>query len=162
MTRTAPRVMPCDIPHAARDSGTVLGFDFGEKRIGVATGELSIGVAHPLTLIDAATNEQRFARIEALIDEWRPVLFVVGLPLSMDDTPHELTRLAKKFAQRLEGRYDKPVALVDERLSSNEAEARLREAGVTGRKQKPHLDAVAAQTILQSYFDEARRHVNAA
>lgn len=145
-----------------RDSGTVLGFDFGEKRIGVATGEFSIGLAHPLELISAETNSARFARIEALIRQWSPVLFVVGIPTHMDGTAHELTRLAKKFALRLEGRYGKPVVLVDERLSSNEAEGRLREAGVTGRKQKPYLDAVAAQTILQSYFDEARKSVQAA
>ena len=145
-----------------RASGTVLGFDFGEKRIGVATGEFSTGLAHPLELISAETNRDRFARIETLIREWSPVLLVVGLPTSMDGTEHALTRLAKKFAQRLEGRYATPVALIDERLSSHEAECRLRDAGITGRKQKPYLDAVAAQTILQSYFDEARKNVQAA
>ena len=145
-----------------RDSGTVLGFDFGEKRIGVAVGDIEVGLAHPLRLIDAETNDQRFAHIAALIGEWQPVMFVVGLPTSMDGAEHELTRLARKFAQRLEGRFARPVVFVDERLSSNEAGERLRAAGVTGRKQKPHLDAVAAQTILQSYFDETRRHVNAA
>jgi putative Holliday junction resolvase len=153
------------MPHsgpAICDSGTVLGFDFGEKRIGVAVGDVEVGLAHPLRLIAAETNDLRFAQIAALIQEWQPAMFVVGLPTSMDGTEHELTRLARKFAQRLEGRFARPVAFVDERLSSNEAQERLRDAGVTGRKQKPHLDAVAAQTILQSYFDEARRHVNAA
>ena len=147
---------------AVRDSGTLLGFDFGEKRIGVAVGDVEVGLAHPLRLIAAETNDQRFAQIAVLIQEWQPVMFVVGLPTSMDGAEHELTRLARKFAQRLEGRFARPVAFVDERLSSNEAQERLRDAGVTGRKQKPHVDAVAAQTILQSYFDEARRHVNAA
>lgn len=145
---------------AVRNSGTILGFDFGEKRTGVAVGDVEVGLAHPLRIIAAETNEQRFAQIAALIQEWQPAMFVVGLPTSMDGTEHELTRLARKFAQRLEGRFARPVVFVDERLSSNEAQERLRDAGVTGRKQKPHLDAVAAQTILQSYFDEARRHAN--
>lgn len=145
---------------AVQNSGTILGFDFGEKRTGVAVGDVEVGLAHPLRIIAAETNEQRFAQIAALIQEWQPAMFVVGLPTSMDGTEHELTRLARKFAQRLEGRFARPVVFVDERLSSNEAQERLRDAGVTGRKLKPHLDAVAAQTILQSYFDEARRHAN--
>jgi putative holliday junction resolvase len=139
-------------------SGTVLAFDFGEKRIGVATGELEMGVAHPLETILGDSNAVRFARIGVMIKEWRPVLLVVGLPTSLDGTEHGLTRLARKFAQRLEGRFATPTVLVDERLSSVEAEQRLRDAGVSGIKQKTHVDALAAQTILQSYFDEVRRH----
>ncbi len=142
---------------APRASGTVLAFDFGEKRIGIATGELEMGVAHPLETLHAETNDARFARIGALIGEWRPVQLVVGLPLSMDGAEHELTRLARRFANRLEGRFERPVALVDERLSSVEAEARLRDGGVTGRRQKAHVDAVAAQTILQNFFDARQR-----
>jgi putative Holliday junction resolvase len=139
-------------------SGTVLAFDFGEKRIGVAVGDFELCLAHPLDTIHAGSNEARFARIAQLIEEWHPVRFVVGLPTRLDGTEHELTRLAKKFAQRLEGRFARPVSLIDERLSSVEASGRLRESGVTGRRQKPHVDAVAAQTILQSFFDGIRRH----
>jgi putative holliday junction resolvase len=138
-------------------TGTVLAFDFGEKLIGVAVGETMLKVAHPLVTIDTENNDARFAQIGALIKEWRACLLVVGLPMHMDghlnNKPHLLTQLSKKFAQRLEGRFNLPVVMVDERLSSMEAEQNLTAAGVKGRKQKAMLDAVAAQTILQSYFD---------
>ncbi|MEQ1597847.1 MAG: Holliday junction resolvase RuvX [Methylotenera sp.] len=134
-------------------TGTVLAFDFGEKRIGVATGETILKVAHPLTTINAEENEVKFAQIANIIHEWRPCLLVVGLPMHMDNEPHLLTQLSKKFAQRLEGRFNLPVVMVDERLSSVEAARNLSEACVKGIKQKAMLDAVAAQSILQSYFD---------
>ena len=134
-------------------TGTVLAFDFGEKRIGVAVGESILKFAHPLTTINAEENEAKFAQIGALIKEWRPALLVVGLPMQMDGEAHLLTQLSKKFAQRLEGRFNLPVVMVDERLSSAEAAQNLNAAGVKGIKQKAMLDAVAAQTILQSYFD---------
>ena len=134
--------------------GTVMAFDFGEKRIGVATGETILKTAHALTTISAEQNEMKFKQIGLLITEWRPSLLIVGLPMHMDGEAHLMTQLAKKFAQRLEGRFNLPVVMVDERLSSNEAAQNLTEAGVKGSKQKAILDAVAAQTILQSYFDQ--------
>lgn len=133
--------------------GTVLAFDFGEKRIGVATGEYMLGIAHPLTTINTEINEDRFNVIAELIAQWHPVTLVVGLPLSLDGEEHELTRLCKKFARRLNGRFNLPVVLMDERLSSAEASQTLKQIGIGGRKQKPMLDQVAAQHILQSYFD---------
>lgn len=139
---------------AAPKSGTILAFDFGEKRIGVALGELTLGVAHPLTTIHEETNDRRFAAIEALIKEWQPVRLVVGLPAYLDGTEHALSALCRKFARRLEGRFGIQAVLVDERLTSAAAEASLREAGVRGRKQKPMLDQVAAQHILQSFLDD--------
>ncbi len=134
-------------------AGTVMAFDFGEKRIGVATGETMLKVAHPLTTINAEENEVKFSKIAQLIQEWRPALLVVGLPMHMDGESHLLTQLSKKFAQRLEGRFNLPVVMVDERLSSVEAAQNLSAAGVKSIKQKAILDAVAAQSILQSYFD---------
>ena len=138
--------------------GTVLAFDFGEKRIGVATGETLLGSAHPLTVIRAESNDDRFAAIGKLIAEWQPVQLVVGLPTHADGTPHETTRLAQKFAERLQRRYHLPVAFADERLTSVDAAARLRETGRDNRAAKPLLDAVAAQLILQTWF-EGPRHV---
>jgi len=135
-------------------TGTVLAFDFGEKRIGVAVGETILKVAHPLTTINAEENEVKFTQIGSIVQEWRPSLLVVGLPLHMDGEAHLLTQLSKKFAQRLEGRFNLPVIMVDERLSSAEATQNLNAAGIKGIKQKAMLDAVAAQSILQSYFDE--------
>ena len=134
-------------------TGTLMAFDFGEKRIGVATGETILKTAHALTTIETEQNEVKFAQIAKLIAEWCPSLLVVGLPTHMDGEAHLLTQLAKKFAQRLEGRFNLPVIMVDERLSSAEAAQSLTAAGVSSIKQKAMIDAVAAQTILQSYFD---------
>lgn len=134
--------------------GTLLAFDFGEKRIGLAVGETLLKVAHPLSIIVAETNDEKFAQIAHIIQEWRPSLLVVGLPTHMDGTEHTLTHLAKKFAQRLEGRFNLPVTMMDERLTSAEAAERLHAVGIKGAKQKNVLDAVAAQSILQSYFEQ--------
>ncbi len=141
--------------------GTILAFDFGEKRIGVATGESLLGTAHPLTVIHAETNDDRFAAIGKLIAEWRPVQLVVGLPTHADGTPHEMTRLARKFAECLHRRFDLPVGFADERLSSLDAQSRLRETGRNSKSAKPLLDAVAAQLILQTWF-ESPHHVTPA
>lgn len=134
-------------------TGTILAFDFGEKRIGIAVGETMLKVAHPLTTIEAEENDIKFSQIASLIQEWRPNLLIVGLPAYLDGEAHSLTQLSKKFAQRLEGRFKLPVKMVDERLSSAEASQSLRDIGINGIKQKAMLDAVAAQIILQSYFD---------
>mgnify|MGYP001548570328 CR=1 FL=1 len=134
-------------------SGSVLAFDFGEKRIGVAVGETLLALAHTLPMIEAEDNTGKFVRIAAILQEWQPVLLIVGLPMTMDGDAHAMTALAQKFAQRLEGRFNLPVMMIDERLTSAEASQSLREAGIRGRAQKQHLDQVAAQTILQSYFD---------
>lgn len=135
-------------------SGTVLAFDYGERRIGVAVGEMQLGIAHPLQTIDAAANEPRFARIAELIEEWRPALLVVGLPLALDGTEHRLSDLARKFSQRLHGRSGLEVRLVDERLTSVEAQRAARESGLDGREAKKHLDSLAAKVILEAFFED--------
>lgn len=147
-------------PHGA--STTVLAFDFGEKRIGVALGDTAVGIAHPLTMINAVDRQRRFAAIAALIEEWRPALLVVGLPAHLDGTEHELSRLARKFAAQLSGRFGLPVEFVDERLTSVSAELSLAASGVARGKRKLRVDQVAAQEILQDYFDTALRAVRAA
>lgn len=134
--------------------GTVLAFDFGEKFTGVAVGESSVGLAHPLGLIAAPGNAARMDAIGALVAEWKPAFLVVGLPFSMDGAEHELTRRCRRFARQLESRFRLPVALVDERLSSAAAEELLRAAGKGGRKHKLHAHQLSAQIILQSYFDD--------
>ncbi len=134
--------------------GDVLAFDFGVKRIGVAIGNTLLGIAQPLETIATEVTERRFARIAQLIETWRPVLLVVGLPLHSDGTAHELTQLSQRFARRLTGRFNLKVIMQDERYSSETASAALREAGIAGSKQKSMLDQIAAQQILQSFFDE--------
>lgn len=134
-------------------ASTVLCFDFGEQRIGVAVGEHVLGTANPLTTIDNESNAVRFDAITALVQEWQPKLLIVGLPLSLDGAETSMTQFCKKFARRLNGRFNLPVMLIDERYSSVEASDKLNQTGIKGRAQKRVLDQVAAQTILQSYFD---------
>ncbi len=133
--------------------GTILAFDFGKKRIGVATGETLLGSAHPLTVIHAESNDDRLAAIGQLVTEWQPERLVVGLPTHADGTPHEMTRLAHKFGERLHKKFNLPVSYADERMTSLDAEARLRETGRNSKSAKPLLDAVAAQLILQTWFE---------
>ena len=135
-------------------SGTLLALDFGTRRIGVAVGNTLLRRANPLTTIDEEKTEARFAAIAALLDEWQPGALAVGLPSNDDGTPHELTALCRRFANRLKGRFKLPVILLDERYTSLAASAQLNEEGIHGRKQKALLDQYAAQQILQAYFDE--------
>ena len=125
------------------ERGTILAFDFGLKRIGVAVGEPELRTAHPLPALSD------FSQIQKLVDEWQPTSLVVGLPTSAGGEPHKMTRQAEDFARRLERRFKLPVARVDERFTSVEAERKLR-----GLKRKA-VDSVAAQLILEQYFDEA-------
>lgn len=138
---------------ACHRAGTILAFDFGSKRIGTAVGNLELGLAHPLSTISNESRSTCFSGIAQLIEEWQPVLLVVGLPSYPDGAEHELTRRSRRFAQRLESRFGIETLLVDERYTSVTASAALRDAGVNGIKQKHMLDQVAAQLILQTYFD---------
>ena len=133
--------------------GTILAFDFGEKRIGVAVGEILLEQAHPLTVIRAHANNERFAAIATLIAEWKPIRLVVGLPTSLDGDAHGMTARCTRFANQLHGRFALPVSFADERLSSYAADERLRESGHDARSAKAHVDAMAAQLILQTYFE---------
>jgi putative holliday junction resolvase len=123
---------------------TVLGFDFGLKRIGVAVGNSVIRQAQALTTISAASNDAKFAEIELLIQEWRPAVCVVGLPRHPDGAEHEMSVRCRRFANQLHGRFCVDAVLVDERYSS----------AVIPQKRGELIDAQAAAIILQQYFDE--------
>jgi len=138
----------------ALPAGTLLAFDFGTRRIGIAQGSSLLQHARPLTTIDDEKTDTRFAKIAALLAEWQPVALVVGLPCHDDGTPHELTALCRRFANRLKGRFGLPVILLDERFTSTAASEQLTQAGVYGKKQKALIDQYAAQQLLQAYFDE--------
>ena len=149
-------------PKATSDEATVLAFDFGTRRIGVAVGNTVLRVARPLTTIAAEATAARFAALAALIDEWRPDLLVVGLPVHADGAPHEMTARAERFARQLEGRFGLEVARVDERYTTRHAESALAEAGVGAAERKVVRDQVAAQLILQSWFDDPKGPLGAA
>jgi len=138
-------------------SGTLIGFDYGERRIGIAVGETSVGIANPVGHIDSVANDARFEAIGKLVAQWKPAGFVVGRPRHGDDSPHEVARLAEKFARRLAARYGLPVVFVDETLTSATAEAQLRTSRTRARK-PGDIDALAASLILQSYLDAPEAH----
>jgi putative pre-16S rRNA nuclease len=142
------------LPSDASRAGTVLAFDFGSKRIGIAVGDTTVMLAHPLATIASTDDGRRFAAIDALIREWRPACLVVGLPTHADGTEHDMTRRSRRFARRLEGRFGLRVELVDERFTTQAAGSSLRESGLVGRAQTDVRDQVAAQFILQAYLDQ--------
>lgn len=123
---------------------TVLGFDFGLKRIGVAVGNTLLKQAQPLTVISAATNDAKFAAIETLVKEWQPALCIVGLPRHPDGAEHEMTVRCRRFANQLHGRFDVATVLVDERYSS----------AMISHQRGELIDDRAAAIILQQYFDD--------
>jgi len=122
---------------------TILAFDFGVKRIGVAIGNTMLRLAEPLKVIKAEDNTTRFADIQKLLDEWTPARLVVGLPMHPDGNEHDMTARARRFANQLNGRFNLPVELVDERYSS----------AVISAKRGEVIDDRAAAIILQQYFD---------
>ncbi|MBO2627902.1 Holliday junction resolvase RuvX [Shewanella algae] len=132
---------------------TVLGFDFGTKSIGIAIGQQLTGSASPLTSIKAVDGIPDWQQIAALIEEWQPDLVVVGLPLNMDGTEQEMTQRARKFANRIAGRFGVKVATQDERLTTADAKARLFELGGFKALTKGQTDAVSAVLIIESYFE---------
>ncbi len=134
---------------------TVLAFDFGLRRIGVAVGQTLTATASPLVTIQVPGASPDWNLVDELISSWKPDALVVGLPLNIDGTEHQMTARCRGFANQLKKRYGLPVHLVDERLSSIEAEAKLvAERRHGAKRRKPgDLDKVAAQIILQSWLD---------
>jgi putative Holliday junction resolvase len=117
---------------------TILSFDYGEKRIGVAVGNTVTHTAEPLKIIQEPNQDKRFKVIEQLIDEWQPQLLVVGLPKHPDGAEHAITQKAQRFGNQLKGRFQKEVIWVDERYTSVSVDS--------------GNDALAAQLILQQYL----------
>lgn len=133
-------------------ASTLLAFDFGLKRIGVAVGQTQTRSASPLETVAVKRERPDWPAIAELIETWTPDALVVGLPLNMDGTEQDMTLRAKRFGRQLEGRFRLPVHLVDERLSSREAKSRLQDQG----RIEDSADAVAAQVILEDWFSETR------
>lgn len=126
--------------------GRYLGFDFGTQRIGIASGQQLTGAARPVVTLPARSGVPDWSRVDTLVREWAPVGLVVGLPLNLDGSAHPVTRGARRFADRMRVRYGLPTHMVDERLSSHAAGARLDE-GAPG-----DLDSAAACVILETWL----------
>ncbi|MDT8399921.1 MAG: Holliday junction resolvase RuvX [Pseudomonadales bacterium] len=136
---------------------TLLAFDYGTQKIGVAVGQSITGTASPLPVLAARDGIPDWQLIETLIKQWRPDAFVVGLPLNMDGSDSAMTARARKFCQRLSGRFSLPCHGIDERLSSREAREQSRnDAAMQGKKHDPRsqIDSLAARLILETWFAE--------
>ncbi len=141
---------------------TILGFDFGTKKIGVAVGQSITQTVTPLVTLPSLNQKPDWNAIKNLIDEWLPNILVVGLPVHLDGEEQPMTQAAKKFGNRLNGRFNLPVEFMDERLSSYEAEERLKEINSrnnyfgkkhTNKRQTAlDIDKIAAQLIVESWF----------
>jgi putative Holliday junction resolvase len=129
-----------------------LAFDFGARRVGVAVGELTLGIAHPLETVRAESDRARLDEVGRLIEDWSPAVLVVGLPSHMDGAEHELSGRCRRFALQLQRRFGVDVRLVDERLTTRAAVQSLAAAGVRGRRQNRMRDQVAAVHILETFF----------
>ncbi|WLI76719.1 Holliday junction resolvase RuvX [Kosakonia sp. H02] len=134
-------------------SGTLLAFDFGTKSIGVAIGQRITGTARALNALKAQDGIPDWQLIEKLLKEWQPDAVIVGLPLNMDGTEQPLTARARKFANKIHGRFGVQVTLHDERLSTVEARAGLFERGGFRALDKGRVDSASAVVILESYFE---------
>lgn len=140
---------------------TLLGFDYGKKRIGIAVGQELTATATPVETLNCSDDEPDWAGISRLIQTWRPQALVVGLPLNMDGTEHTITQAARDFGDQLQQRFQLPVYWIDERLSSIEAEQRIppraKQTTQWRRRHKGDVDKVAAQLILQTWLAHHNR-----
>ena len=125
-------------------SALVMAFDYGMKKIGIAVGQHVTKTATPIAIIRASNGVPDWTRVEQLVGEWQPELFIVGLPLNMDGSESEMARRAARFARKLNGRFGIRVDTMDERLTTFEARQRSKQDG--------EVDDPAAAEILESWF----------
>jgi putative Holliday junction resolvase len=130
----------------------ILAFDFGLARIGVAVGQQITQTASPLNTLNAKDGSPNWSEVEKLIKEWQPKLLVVGEPFNMDSSDQEITLRARKFANKLHGRFGLPIEMLDERLTSAAARDEIFEYGGYKKLKKTQIDSVAAALILESWF----------
>ncbi|QLK88157.1 Holliday junction resolvase RuvX [Arsenophonus endosymbiont of Aphis craccivora] len=133
---------------------TIIAFDFGTLSIGIAIGQEITATARPLTAIKAKDGKPNWLDIEKIIQEWQPELAIVGLPLNMDGTEQPISNQARKFANRLHGRFGIQVTLHDERLTTIEARAQLFNQGGYRAFNKIKIDSISAVIILESWFEQ--------
>ncbi|MFN2348248.1 MAG: Holliday junction resolvase RuvX [Thioalkalivibrio sp.] len=137
---------------------TALGVDYGGRRIGVAVGSRESGAGSPLGVVANRDDGPDWDALDRWVKEWRPDVLVVGKPVNLDGTSHPLAPRIQRFCEQLSDRYTLPVARVDERLSSFDAQDRLREARQSGRRgrkiQKGDIDAMSAAILLENWFSE--------
>lgn len=135
---------------------TLLSFDYGTKNIGVAYGQTVSNTARALSPLKAKDGAPDWTQVEKIINEWQPDLALVGLPLNMDDSESELSIRARKFANRLHGRFAIDIEMVDERLTSFEAKGEVLRAGGSRDYKNNPVDSIAARLILEGWLENHR------
>lgn len=130
----------------------LLAFDFGLRQIGLATGNTRTGMASELSVLNAKNGSPDWAEVAKILDEWKPDLCLVGLPLNMDGSESDLSEKSRKFARQIEGRFGLKTEMVDERLSSFEAKGRAREEGHKGDYKVAPVDALAARILVEQWL----------
>lgn len=138
--------------------GTVIGIDYGLKRVGLACGEVEIGVAHPLQTLIETKQANKLAYLLQLQQEWLPVAFVMGVPLINGHALSDFAKACGNFAHKLAIRSKLPVYLIDESYSSCNAETMLKERSLALSQRKLALDMVSAQDLLQAFFTDGSYH----
>jgi len=134
-----------------------MAFDFGTRRIGVASGQEMLGTGQAIAMFPARDGVPEWVKIEALLKEWQPDLVLVGLPLNMDDTENDMCARARKFGKRLHGRLHVAVEMVDERLTSFEAKGEVMAEGGSRDYGQHGVDDRAAVLILETWFNQQSR-----
>ncbi|MDC1310999.1 Holliday junction resolvase RuvX [Burkholderiales bacterium] len=129
-----------------------LAFDYGERRVGVAMGDASIGIAHPIKTITYKISKELMGEIESIVKEWKPLAFVVGMPRSENGKPHALEKRVNRFCQTLGSKFKLAVHIIDESYTSVEADQFLANNKVGWKERKKRVDMVAAQLILEDFF----------
>ena len=133
---------------------TLMAFDFGTKRMGLAMGQRLTQTANGIGCINAKDGKPDWDALDKLVEEWKPDAFVVGLPINMDGTDSDMSRRANKFSNRLHGRYGKASFTIDERLTTFEAKEVAKAQGHKGHYKSDPVDALAAQFILESWLEQ--------
>jgi putative pre-16S rRNA nuclease len=140
-------------PKTFNKTFTALAFDYGLRTIGTAVGQSLTATAQPLKDLKARDGIPNWDDIKQLIEEWKPDVVVVGLPLNMDGSHSEMTTRAEKFARRIHGRFGLKVSMADERLSSFEAKGEIIEKTGSRDFKTKKIDSLAAKLILESWFN---------
>ncbi len=133
---------------------TVLGFDYGERRIGIATGQTISQSAAPLITLNAINQKPDWSSIEKIINEWKPDALIVGIPRYLNGDASDMTEKAERFCRQLEGRFRLPIYTVNESLSSSEAEQRLKQTRKIDQHNKHEIDKMAAAIIVQRWLEQ--------
>lgn len=142
--------------HNCLEIKVLLGFDFGMQRIGVAVGQRMTRSANPIAVLKARDGVPNWQHIQDLIDTWHAEGLVIGIPYNMDGSEQPLTQAARKFANKLQGRFHLPVFTTDERLTTIEAKRHLSDTNQQKRISFSQLDSYAAKLILEQWLHEQK------